>query len=544
MLAALPERPFPAVAALVALAWLLFLPALTSLPVTDRDEARFAQASRQMAESGDLIDIRFQDAPRYKKPVGIYWIQAAAVSLLPEGAAGSIWSYRLPSVAGATLAVLLTFAMGRGLIGARAAFSAGAVLAAALVLAAEARIAKTDAVLLATVVGAHSALAMLWRGRGSAVPRWVAPVFWAMLGASALVKGPIGPMIVGLTAAGLALIARRVRWLRPLASWRGGAVFLAIVLPWYVAISLQSGMDFWNAALLGDLLSKAQGGQEGHGAPPGAYFIAVWVIFWPGAALLAPALAATWHMRRDPAVQFALAWLLPGWIVFELIPTKLLHYPLPMFPALALLVAVVWDRRAGPLGAGWRAVAVGLSLIGPALLALAIWFAWSHGVSPPLLAVLSLAASLILALVFALSLGNDLRLTGIAALVLMAAAVYAGALGTLSNVSYLWPSQAVRTALAHSGCIPDRILATGYTEPSLVFELPWPVTFADAGEAAQEFTRPGCPAAVIAAPLREAFLAATEAAGVTLHVLAEIDGLAIGGGKPVHLTLYTRGTGQ
>ncbi|OYX23063.1 MAG: hypothetical protein B7Z10_12070, partial [Rhodobacterales bacterium 32-66-7] len=57
--------------ALVVFALLTFLPAFASLPVTDRDEARFTQASRQMVESGDLIDIRFQDEARHKKPIGI-----------------------------------------------------------------------------------------------------------------------------------------------------------------------------------------------------------------------------------------------------------------------------------------------------------------------------------------------------------------------------------------------------------------------------------------------------------------------------------------
>ena len=59
---------------------LLYLPGLVSLPPTDRDESRFAQASKQMIESGNYVDIRFQDEPRYKKPIGIYWLQAQSVS--------------------------------------------------------------------------------------------------------------------------------------------------------------------------------------------------------------------------------------------------------------------------------------------------------------------------------------------------------------------------------------------------------------------------------------------------------------------------------
>src|SRR6187399_1721653 len=68
-----------AVALLALVALVAFLPGQFSIPPIDRDEARFAQATKQMIESGDFVDIRFQDVARYKKPVGIYWLQAAVV---------------------------------------------------------------------------------------------------------------------------------------------------------------------------------------------------------------------------------------------------------------------------------------------------------------------------------------------------------------------------------------------------------------------------------------------------------------------------------
>ena len=68
-----------AVGFLVLCALLLFLPGFFTIPPIDRDEARFAQATKQMVESGDYVDIRFQEDVRYKKPIGIYWLQSAAV---------------------------------------------------------------------------------------------------------------------------------------------------------------------------------------------------------------------------------------------------------------------------------------------------------------------------------------------------------------------------------------------------------------------------------------------------------------------------------
>ena len=68
-----------AAALLVAFSLLAFLPGFFQIPPVDRDEARFAQATKQMLETHEYVDIRFQNEVRYKKPVGIYWLQAAAV---------------------------------------------------------------------------------------------------------------------------------------------------------------------------------------------------------------------------------------------------------------------------------------------------------------------------------------------------------------------------------------------------------------------------------------------------------------------------------
>ena len=108
----------------------LFLPGFFNIPAIDRDEARFAQATKQMVESGDFVDIRFQDDVRYKKPVGIYWLQAAAVETasalgLPR-AQLRIWLYRIPSLIGAIGAVLLTYWTALAFVTRRGAALAGA----------------------------------------------------------------------------------------------------------------------------------------------------------------------------------------------------------------------------------------------------------------------------------------------------------------------------------------------------------------------------------------------------------------------------------
>ncbi len=132
-----------AAALLVVFALLAFLPGFFQIPPVDRDEARFAQATKQMVESGEYVDIKFQDEVRYKKPVGIYWLQAAAVNAgeaagVPN-ALTTIWLYRLPSLAGAIGAVLLTYWAALAFVARRSALLAALMMASSILLGVEAR---------------------------------------------------------------------------------------------------------------------------------------------------------------------------------------------------------------------------------------------------------------------------------------------------------------------------------------------------------------------------------------------------------------------
>src|SRR5919201_127847 len=122
-----------------------------------------------MVETGDYVDIRFQDEVRYKKPVGIYWLQAAVVKaaqgLGVRNALTTIWLYRVPSLLGAIGAVLLTYWTALAFVSRRAAVLAGLMLAGSVLLNVEARLAKTDAMLLLATVAAMGALAHAYLGR-------------------------------------------------------------------------------------------------------------------------------------------------------------------------------------------------------------------------------------------------------------------------------------------------------------------------------------------------------------------------------------------
>src|SRR3954467_10114471 len=342
-----------AVAFLVVCGCLLFLPGFFNIAAIDRDEARFAQATKQMVETGDFVDIRFQDDVRYKKPVGVYWLQALAVETasvlgLPR-APVRIWLYRAPSLIGAIGAVLLTYWTALAFVTRRGAILAALIVCSSVLLGAEARLAKTDAMLLLTVVAVMGALARVYlswqRGDDPVRPPWSSPaIFWTALAGGILLKGPLILMFVLLAIGTLVILDRSAVWLWRLRPVWGLIWMLLLVLPWFVAIFWRAGETFFTDSIGGDMLSKLAA-QESHGAPPGFYFLLFWVTFWPGAPLAGMAAPAVWRARREPGAQYLLAWLLPSWIVFELVLTKLPHYVLPLYPAIAILTVGALERR-------------------------------------------------------------------------------------------------------------------------------------------------------------------------------------------------------
>src|SRR6185437_8112819 len=249
---------------------LLFLPGFFNIPPVDRDEARFAQATKQMVESRDFVDIRFQDDVRYKKPVGIYWLQSAAIETasalgLPR-AQLRIWLYRMPSLIGAIGAVLLTYWTALAFVTRRGAVLAALIVASSVVLGAEARLAKTDAMLLLTVVAAMGAMARIYLRDGRPMPGrtdWGWPaIFWTALAAGILIKGPGIVMFVAITVLALAAIDRSARWLAGLRPIPGVLWLSVLVLPWFLAIASRSGSSFYTESVGHDLLRKLISVQE------------------------------------------------------------------------------------------------------------------------------------------------------------------------------------------------------------------------------------------------------------------------------------------
>jgi 4-amino-4-deoxy-L-arabinose transferase-like glycosyltransferase len=533
---------------LVVVALLNILPGFFSIPPTDRDEARFAQATKQMIESGNYIDIRLQSEVRYKKPVGIYWLQAAAVKTgqalgVPQ-AVTTIWLYRLPSLFGAVNGVLLTYWAALAFAGRRGAMLAGLMMAGCLLLSVEGRIAKTDAMLLATCVAAMGALARayLWDlnkiGRGTS---WSVPaIFWTALAAGVLLKGPVIAMLVVLTVGTLIVADRSAHWLTRLRPTIGLAWFALLVLPWFVAIMLRAGESFFAESVGHDMLGKVISGQESHGAPPGFYFVLFWVTFWPGATLAGLATPAVWAARREAGVKFLLAWLVPAWLVFELVATKLPHYVLPLYPAIAILIARVMDERTLARqrwlarGTFWwlvMPVLVGAAAIG----ALVVIGGQSNVLVWPIVAAAVAMGFIAWQRYDADGGGEQSLVAACAAAILSTSALFGVVVPALTP---LFPSVTLAHVLRDSGCAAPRAASAGYGEASLVF-LAGTSTQLTNGAGAADFLRAGnCHFAFVEAHEEQGFKQRADAIGLRYAPGPRFDAINMANGRPMTIAVY------
>ncbi|HXQ41648.1 MAG TPA: glycosyltransferase family 39 protein [Candidatus Udaeobacter sp.] len=532
----------PALILLLLVGFALYLPGFATLPPVDRDESHFAQASKQMLETGNFVDIRMQEATRYNKPIGIYWLQSAAVSLMGRPL-DDIWPYRLPSLVGALLALVFLVRIGGRLFDRRVGLIAALLLGASLLLGVEARLAKTDATLLATSMAAFDGLVAAYLGQAK---RANALQFWVALSLGILVKGPVLPFFLLTTAGTVSLVQRRWRWLGALEFRLGLPLLVLIVAPWLVAIGIASHGAFFSQSLGHDFGAKLVGGEESHGFPPGFYLAAMTITFWPGGLLFAAALPSVWRQRRETAIRFLLCWLIPAWLVLEIVPTKLPHYVLPLYPAVALLAAAVFADVGKPLGAGWPRwllqagmaawFATGLALAG-AVAALG-WRLAGRLDAVALATLLLVGAAMALAL---LAFVRGVRNAGLAGLLAASFLLQAGGFGfALPSLDRLWVSRSAARLVAETSPCPRPVTAVaGDFEPSLVFLLGTETKPLDGPGAARYLLAAqgkSCALALVSVEDDNAFRDALQ--GAAPKDLGLVEGIDYSTGKNQRMTLY------
>ena len=560
----------------------LWLPGILSLPALDRDESRFAQSSRQMLDSGNFIDIRFGNEPRYKKPAGIYWAQAATTAVAGhveniEGDHSHIWTYRLPSLLGGIAAVWLTFWIG-SFFGAEVGLLGALLLGFTVLMTAEASIATTDAVLLASILGVMGVMMRVYCAArdDAAIPTRLVLWGWFAFAIAVLVKGPV---VVGVAAATiLALLAwdwwdarprkhappteggeaaaiapprpfkEISRWLLLTKPHLGIPLVLIIAAPWAIAIWVESHGSFFQQSLGHDFAGKLVTGQESHGLPPGYNLLLSAVTFWPGILFVLPAIGLAVTRAKEPAIRFLLAWAGGFWLVCELVPTKLPQYVLPAYPALAILAGlwlVTAKDEALPL---WRRVLpyissvqflVGLAalvaapLILPRLYGAGLDMGLDMGLVAPA-AVAGLAG--LVALVMNLKRARWMAM----ALGLLSLAVIVPTLtvGAGPRLTQLWVSERLAALVAaHENPNDPPPAIAGFQEPSLVFALGADVNLTDGPGAAKQGADQGG-LALVDDFQRPAFLAHLAELQSDAVPVDDLTGFNYSRGKKVHVTIY------
>jgi 4-amino-4-deoxy-L-arabinose transferase-like glycosyltransferase len=341
------------------------------IPLIDRDEPRFAEASREMLESGDWIIPRFNGVERFDKPPLIYWMQATAYRTFGE----TEFAARLPTVlCGALLAGLLVLWTARWQ-GEAVAWKAGWIFVLCFQMLQHGRAAVADMPMILCL------FASAWAGwealRPALRPRWgLWLLFWALMGVGFLAKGPLALIPLGMIA-GPMLRGQTRRY--SVEAWLAGiAILLLIVGAWGIPALVQTDGRYAQIGLGKHVIERTAWAMEGHGsktvwgyvltAP--YYFLSIFISFFPWSLRL-PGFVGDLRrgMTLDPLGRYLLTGVVLVFVIFTLSRTKLLHYTLPTFPFLAMLLANWWQlRRSEAAFRLFRNIGLGIAIGIPLLL--------------------------------------------------------------------------------------------------------------------------------------------------------------------------------
>lgn len=328
---------------IVILCLVLFLAGNWILPLTDRDEARFSEASREMIQRGDYVVPWFNGGWRLYKPVLIYWCQIASYRVLGTNA----FAARLPSALFTTATALLLVCWGRKMAEGKTAFMAGAMYAAGLHVGIIGRIATADLVLVFFFTLA------VWSGWELTRPeqprrKWWWLIFYVALALGFLAKGPEAwlPLVGMILGRVLKKDSFRLRVGETIA---GLCLAAALIASWGIPALIQTHGEYWSFGMGDQVFKRAIAVKDSHGvagilgfaALLPLYFLTFFISFFPWSTRVPSALRRWWPgRRRDTLGWYLLVQALIVFVVFSLVRTKLPHYTLPAFPCLALWLAL------------------------------------------------------------------------------------------------------------------------------------------------------------------------------------------------------------
>ncbi len=338
-----------------------------SLPLIDRDEPRFAEASREMIERGDYVVPYFNNQYRFDKPPLTYWAQVASYGIFRE----NDFAARFPSVIAAALIALSILAWGTRIGGERVGWRAAVIFTLSLQVFVHAKAGVADMWLVLFITMAHWAAYELIAGKktldpeklsGQAAQRSTSNVQWSWwlvfyisLAFGFLAKGPIAFFPL-LAVAVIKLKDRQLQIGKRFAVVRGAVLTFAVISLWAIPAIIQTNGEFLRVGIGRHVIGRSFGTMEGHGGSTllvyllllPFYFITIFISFFPWSIKL-PWLVKRLRQPRDKIDSYLLAGSVIAFLIFTLVRTKLPHYTLPAFPLLSLLLARHWPQQGAAL---------------------------------------------------------------------------------------------------------------------------------------------------------------------------------------------------
>jgi 4-amino-4-deoxy-L-arabinose transferase-like glycosyltransferase len=319
---------------ILVLSYIFFFHNLGSYSLKEPDEGRYAEIPREMVETGDYIVPHLDYVRYFEKPPLLYW--ATALSFRIFGL--SEWSARLPNALAALLTVLLLYAGVARWFTPEAALLSAVMLISSFGFFTMARILTIDMLLSCTL---FLSLIFFYDFYRQKKPKFMY-LFYTCLALATLAKGPVAPLLVGLSLLIFLLLERRVSFLRELLSVKGMLLYAVLVVPWFVAIALRE-KEFLRFFVIDQNFLRFLT-QKHNRSGPVYYFLPVlfgglfpWSIFIP------KALAIYWRTKE---LRLFLIWFFVVFLFFSLSGSKLPPYILPAFPALAILLGCLFQDRA------------------------------------------------------------------------------------------------------------------------------------------------------------------------------------------------------
>ena len=359
---------------LLLLAVAVAFPFLGSFGLLEPDEGRFAQIGREMAASGDFLVPRLNGIEQFYKPPLVYWISAVGYRLFGV----TEWTARLPSALAFAGVIWLTGWMGWRLRGRKVGWMAALILASMVEPYALGRQITLDMSLTFWVTAALACLVEVGMGSRS---RWVGYLFFLCMGLGFLAKGPMA-WVVPLSGAISWIWATRGSEKRLVLPWKSGALLtFAVAMSWFVVVCFRYP-ELWNYFLGYELVERFASTTHGR-SKPWWFFIPIlvigaipWTGFLPG--LARQAVEKIREKKMGPVGWFLGSSVVIPFVVVSCSGSKLLTYILPIYPALALALAIWLSGKVCPRceKVGWGFALISLGVLGPMLWC--VRYVWSE----------------------------------------------------------------------------------------------------------------------------------------------------------------------